>query len=120
MELGETLKLDRWVTISAMFQGSDTPIEKVVEVFFAGAGSSLERLLEGRTQDRRDWCVSACHSLKSSSANLGLERVSILSAHLEANAEVMSPGELDQMILILSVELGDARRAILAQMKENL
>jgi HPt (histidine-containing phosphotransfer) domain-containing protein len=120
MELGETLKLDRWEIINAMFQGAETPLERVVDVFFAGAEECLERIRAGREQSRRDWCVNASHSLKSSSANLGLERVSVLSAHLENNAETMGAGELDQMILILSVELGEARRAISAQMKEIL
>jgi HPt (histidine-containing phosphotransfer) domain-containing protein len=120
MELGEVLKLDRWEMINAMFHGADTSVERVVEVFFSGAQSSMERLRAGREQNRRDWCIGASHSLKSSSANLGLERVSMLSGHLENNAESMSPSELDQMILILDVELSDARRAIFTQMKEIL
>lgn len=118
MELGETLKLERWEMISEMFKGSDTPLEKVVGIFFSGAQDNLERIRAGREQSRRDWCVHASHSLKSSSANLGLERVSILSAHLEEHAGSMGLGELDQMILILGVELSDARRAIFARMAE--
>ena len=120
MNLGESLKLDRWEVIYAMFQGPGPSMKHVVEVFFTGAEHNLARIRAGREQNRRDWCVSAGHSLKSSSANLGLERVSVLSSHLEAKAETMSAGELDQMLLILSVELEDARRAILAHMKETL
>lgn len=120
MELGEVLKLDRWELINAMFQGPDLSMKRVVEVFFSGAGDNLERIRAGREQNRRDWCVNACHSLKSSSANLGLERVSALAAHMELNGQTMSPSELDQMILILSVELEEARRAVSALMKENL
>lgn len=120
MELGEILKLDRWATINAMFHGSDTSVERVVEVFFAGAQDSLERIRSGLEQSRRDWCANASHSLKSSSANLGLERISVLAGHLELNAEQMAASELDQMILILSVELVEGKRAILTQMKEVL
>lgn len=117
MELGETLRLDRWEMIKEMFQGSETPVEKMVEIFFAGAQDNMDRLRAGREQNRRDWCVIATHSLKSSSANLGLERISVLSAHLETNAESMCPSELDQMILILNVELSDARRVLFSRLE---
>jgi HPt (histidine-containing phosphotransfer) domain-containing protein len=119
VELGEVLKKERWVTIKSMFLGSETPVERVVEVFIQGADRNLDRIRRGREADRRDWCVDASHSLKSSSANLGLERLSVVSAHLESNARTMTLGELDQVILILSAELGDARGALLAHLEEN-
>jgi len=119
MELGEIIKMERWAIIQSMFLGSDTPVERVVEVFIQGANQNLERIRRGREAGRRDWCVDASHSLKSSSANLGLERLSLVSAHLESNAPTMTMSELDQMILILSVELGDARGALLTQLEKN-
>jgi HPt (histidine-containing phosphotransfer) domain-containing protein len=119
MELGEVLKKERWELIRSMFRGSDTPVERVVEVFMQGAERNYDRLLRGREAGRRDWCADAGHSLKSSSANLGLERLSCISAHLEKNALTMTASELDQAITLLGTELNDARGALLAQLAEN-
>ena len=94
--------------------GTDDVAARVVQTYCADAPKLIERMKESLQSADAETLRRAAHSLKSSSASVGVKRVASLSKEVEILAKANDLVHLDAMIAAIDAEYLRGARALLA------
>ena len=94
--------------------GTDDVAARVVQTYCADAPKLIERMKESLQSADAETLRRAAHSLKSSSASVGVKRIASLSKEVEILAKANDLVHLDAMIAAIDAEYLRGARALLA------
>ena len=105
--LASRINVEAIETIRAMQRpGKDDLLSKVVGVFFSKTPEVIEQMQLAANEGDTETAFAAAHSLSSSSAYLGAERMSELCHQIQSVAEAKDVDDLKELVSSLKDEYG--------------
>ncbi len=89
--------------------GQSNILKKIVSLFLISTPEQLNRLVLAKDTNDRKLVKILAHSIKSSSENLGANKLSSLCKLLESKAFEINNNELEQLLIKITVEFNNAQ-----------